>query len=157
MPALKGLHPNVAAFLDMIAWSEGTDNGRQPTKDRGYDVLVGGELFSGYQAHPRKLVRLRPGLSSTAAGRYQLLARYFDYYSGLLKLTGFGPEVQDKIALQQIRERGALPLIEQGDFAKAVSMVNNIWASLTGAGYGQHEHKLADLQAAYLQKGGVVA
>ena len=30
------------AFLDMIAYSEGTDNGRQPTKDRGYDVIVGG-------------------------------------------------------------------------------------------------------------------
>lgn len=141
----------------MIAWSEGTDNGRQPTKDRGYDVLVGGELFSGYQAHPRKLVRLRPGLSSTAAGRYQLLARYFDYYTALLKLQGFSPEVQDKIALQQIWERGALPLIEQGDFAKAVSMVKNIWASLTGAGYGQHEHALADLQTAYQRKGGVIA
>jgi muramidase (phage lysozyme) len=157
MPALKGLHPNVAAFLDMIAWSEGTDNGRQPTRDHGYDVLVGGELFTGYQSHPRKLVRLRPGLASTAAGRYQLLARYFDYYSALLKLTGFAPIVQDKIALQQIRERGAIPVIEKGDFAMAVSMVNNIWASLTGAGYGQHEHALTDLQGAYQQKGGVVA
>jgi lysozyme len=141
----------------MIAWSEGTDNGRQLTHDHGYDVMVGGELFTGYSDHPRKLVRLRPGLNSTAAGRYQLLARYYDYYRASLKLTGFGPEVQDKIALQQIRERGALPAIERGDFAMAVSMVNNIWASLTGAGYGQHEHKLADLQAAFVQKGGVLA
>ena len=30
---------NVVAFLDMLAWSEGTDNGRQPTRDRGYDVM----------------------------------------------------------------------------------------------------------------------
>ena len=29
------------AFLDMLAWSEGTDNGRQKT-DHGYDVIVGG-------------------------------------------------------------------------------------------------------------------
>jgi muramidase (phage lysozyme) len=157
MAVITGVHPNVAAFLDMIAWSEGTDNGRQPTRDRGYDVLVGGELFASYQTHPRKLVRLRPGLCSTAAGRYQLLARYFDYYSALLRLTGFAPIVQDKIALQQIRERGALPVIEKGDFAMAISMVNNIWASLTGAGYGQHEHKLADLQMVFQQKGGVVA
>ena len=29
------------AFLDMLAWSEGTDNGRQKTKC-GYDIIVGG-------------------------------------------------------------------------------------------------------------------
>ena len=28
------------AFLDMLAWSEGTDNGRQKT-NHGYDVIVG--------------------------------------------------------------------------------------------------------------------
>ena len=31
------------AFLDMLAWSEGTDNGRQKTRNHGYDVIVGGE------------------------------------------------------------------------------------------------------------------
>ena len=30
------------AFLDMLAWSEGTDNGRQKTRNHGYDVIVGG-------------------------------------------------------------------------------------------------------------------
>ena len=34
------------AFLDMLAWSEGTDNGRQKTRNHGYDVIVGGELLS---------------------------------------------------------------------------------------------------------------
>ena len=34
------------AFLDMLAWSEGTDNGRQKTRNHGYDVIVGGELFA---------------------------------------------------------------------------------------------------------------
>ena len=33
------------AFLDMLAWSEGTDNGRQKTRNHGYDVVVGGKLF----------------------------------------------------------------------------------------------------------------
>ena len=33
------------AFLDMLAWSEGTDNGRQKAGDRSYDVIVGGELL----------------------------------------------------------------------------------------------------------------
>ena len=63
----------------MVAWSEGTDNGRQPTRNHGYDVIVGGELFTDYSDHPRKLVTLNPN-SSTAAGRYQLLSRWWDAY-----------------------------------------------------------------------------
>ena len=65
------------AFLDMLAWSEGTDNGRQKT-NHGYDVIVGGELFTDYSDHPRKLVTLNPKLKSTGAGRYQLLSRWWD-------------------------------------------------------------------------------
>ena len=158
MAALKGLHPNVAAFLDMIAFSEGTDNGRQPTKDRGYDVVVGGQLFASSADHPRKLVPLpKLKINSTAAGRYQLLSKYFDAYRKQLGLADFSPAAQDKIAIQQIRERRALAAIEAGDFVKAVSLVKNIWASLPGAGYGQHEHKLVDLAAVYQRKGGGLA
>ena len=54
----------------MLAWSEGTDNGRQKARNHGYDVIVGGELFTDYSDHPRKLVTLNPELKSTGAGRY---------------------------------------------------------------------------------------
>ena len=57
----------------MLAWPEGTDNGRQKTRNHGYDVIVGGELFTDYSDHPRKLVTLNP-TKSTGAGRYQLLS-----------------------------------------------------------------------------------
>ena len=57
----------------MLAWSE-DDNGRQKTRNHGYDVIVGGELFTDYSDHPRKLVTLNPKLKSTGAGRYQLLS-----------------------------------------------------------------------------------
>ena len=40
------------AFLDIKAWSEGIDNGRQKTRNHGYDVIVGGELFTDYSDHP---------------------------------------------------------------------------------------------------------
>ena len=50
----------------------GTDNGRQKTRNHGYDVIVGGELFTDYSDHPRKLVTLNPKLKSTGAGRYSL-------------------------------------------------------------------------------------
>ena len=33
------------AFLDMLAWSEGTDNGRQKTRNHGYDVIVSRKLL----------------------------------------------------------------------------------------------------------------
>jgi muramidase (phage lysozyme) len=148
---------NQKAFLGMIAWSEGTDNGRQPTNDHGYDVLVGGGLFTGYADHPRQLIQIRPGLASTAAGRYQLLARYYDAYKRTLGLSDFSPASQDAIALQQIRERKALPAIEAGQVELAARLVSNIWASLPGAGYGQHEQNIQSLIAAYTRAGGTLA
>ena len=56
------------AFLDMLAWSEGTDNGRQKTRNHGYDVIVGGELFTDYSI-TLLAVTLNPKLKSTGAGR----------------------------------------------------------------------------------------
>ena len=90
------------AFLDMLAWSEGTDNGRQKTRNHGYDVIVG-ELFTDYSDHPRKLVTLNPKLKSTGAGRYQLLSRWWDAYRKQLGLKDFSPKSQDAVALQQIK------------------------------------------------------
>ena len=82
------------AFLDMLAWSEGTDNGRQKTRNHGYDVIVGGELFTDYSDHPRKLVTLNPKLKSTGAGRYQLFPRRWDAHCKQLGLKDFSPKVR---------------------------------------------------------------
>ena len=90
------------AFLDMLAWSEGTDNGRQKTRNHGYDVIVGGELFTDYSDHPRKLVTLNPKLKSTGAGRYS----FFPVGGCLPQAAGlkdFSPKSQDAVALQQIK------------------------------------------------------
>ena len=64
------------AFLDMLAWSEGTDNGRQKTRNHGYDVICGRTLL----ITPITLANLstKPKLKSTGAGRYQLLSRWWD-------------------------------------------------------------------------------
>ena len=154
MPKTQNLNPNLAAFLDMIAASEGTAG----KGDNGYNVIVGGELFEGYADHPRKSVWLSKfGIKSTAAGRYQLLMRYYDAYKKQLNLPDFSPESQDAIALQQIRERGAIADIIAGNFDVAVKKVSNIWASLPGAGYGQYENKIEKLRLAYTNAGGVLA
>ncbi|HCY3233034.1 TPA: glycoside hydrolase family 104 protein [Escherichia coli] len=154
---MQAINPQRKAFLDMLAWSEGTDNGRQPTKNHGYDVIVGGALFSDYSGHPRQLVDLpRLKIKSTAAGRYQLLARYWDAYRKQLGLKDFSPASQDAVALQQIKERRALELIDSGDIRQAIDRCSNIWASLPGAGYGQFEHKADNLIAKFKEAGGTV-
>ena len=49
------------------------------------------------------------------------------------------------MALQQIKERGALPMIDRGDIRQAIDRCSNIWASLPGAGYGQFERHDHDI------------
>lgn len=165
---------NQKAFLDTIAASE-IGPALLKVSDNGYNVIVGSTaarpyLFRDYGDHPRKLITMadkrgnpiilpdgKP-LKSTAAGRYQVLARYFDAYKRMLKLPDFSPASQDAIALQMIKEQGALADIEAGRFAAAIGKCANIWASFPGAKYpGQHMNSLANLQAAYELAGGVLA
>ncbi|AAT38381.1 gp22 [Burkholderia phage BcepC6B] len=150
---------NRVAFLDTIAVSEigGTLLAKS---DDGYNVLVGSTparplLFTSYAAHPNVLNR-QISVPSTAAGRYQILARWWRIYQAQMKLPDFGPVSQDRYALRQLREHGALPLIDAGRFCEAVAKVSNVWASLPGAGYGQHENKMEHLLATYVLAGGEV-
>jgi len=103
---------NVVAFLDMLAWSEGTST-RPATKDGGYDVIVTGadrvpEVFADYSVHPfshgRKSKRINSkGQTSNASGRYQFMLKDYAHYRSLLKLPNFGPLSQDMWAIQLIR------------------------------------------------------
>lgn len=144
---------NLDAFLTMIAISEGT----QDIGDRGYNCIVGGTLFDSYVDHPRVKVHLRPGLTSTAAGRYQILERYFDAYKKQLHLPDFSPASQDRIAMQMIAECDAMVEVMAGDVRKAIAKCASRWASLPGAGYGQHENTVASLQQAFTSAGGQLA
>lgn len=154
-------HSNVTAFLDMLAVSE---IGKEllAASDDGYNVVVGSTpakpiLFNGYADHPRQLIDLGNGLKSTAAGRYQILARYYDAYRHQLSLPNFGPESQDLIAVQMVKECHAYGPLTNGLWEQAVNFCKSRWASLPGAGYSQHENKLADLREAYENAGGQVS
>ena len=114
------------AFLDMLAWSEGTDNDvRKP------EIMVmtstGGELFTDYSDYPRKLVTLNPKLKSTGAGRYQPLSCWWMPTASSLAWKDSLRKSQDAVALQQIKERGALPMIDRGDIRQAIDRCSNIW------------------------------
>jgi muramidase (phage lysozyme) len=149
---------NALAFLDLIAVSEiGKTMLANEETDDGYRVLVGSTphaliLFSSYSAHPHKLNRM---LNSTAAGRYQIIYPTFAGLSGELGLTDFSPETQDRMALQLVFERGAMPAVLAGNIEKALDLCRQEWASLPGAGAllpdgtPQHENRLRDLLAAY--------
>ena len=151
---------NEIALLDTIAYSEIGPQLMAASED-GYNILVGSTpgmpiLFGSYDDHPRRMMHVF-GVRSTAAGRYQILARIFDHYKSLLGLKDFCPSSQDAIAIQMIKERGALKLIEAGKFQDAIRRIRKIWASLPGAGYGQNENDMDRLLMAYVKSGGVVA
>ena len=105
------------AFFDMLAEVGGeliTDV--RKTRNHGYDVIVGGELaLLDYSDHLVTCHAKNPKLKSTGAGRYQLLSRWWDVTRKQLGLKDFSPKSQDAVALQQITERGALPMIDRGD------------------------------------------
>jgi muramidase (phage lysozyme) len=150
--------PNEKAFLDMIAHSE-IGPALLAVSDNGYNVLVGSTpktplLFHSYETHPRVY---NLDLNSSAAGRYQLLYRWWVAYQKMLKLPDFSPASQDAITLQQIKECHALPSINSGHLESAMQLCAHIWASLPGAGYGQHENSYASLKQAYSNAGGSLA
>lgn len=145
---------NLTAFLDMLAFSEGT-KGRG---DDGYNKLVNpGGFFDSYATHPNQLIEVRSGLKSDAAGRYQFLSTYWPHYRDRLGLPDFGPASQDTWAVQLIREQRALADVEAGRIEAAISKCANIWASLPGAGYNQPEHPLEVLLNKFTEFGGVLA
>jgi muramidase (phage lysozyme) len=152
---------NLKAFLQMIATGE---LGQEvlDNSDDGYNVLVGSlpghiHLFHSYADHPRVLVDLGNGLKSTAAGKFQILARYYDAYKKQLGLPDFSPDSQDKIAIQMIKECGALGSIEEGHINQALMLCASRWASLPSSNAGQHTQSLAFENTAYVKAGGKIA
>jgi muramidase (phage lysozyme) len=146
---------NETAFLKTIGFSEiGRD--LLAHSDDGYNVLLGGTLFASYADHPRKNITIN-GLTSTAAGKYQILERYYDYYRAELNLPDFSPHSQDLIALQLIKECHASDDVKEGNFEKAILKCNSRWASLPESHYGQHTNTMNYLKAYYENVGGLLA
>ena len=137
--------PNVRAFLDMIGYSEGAD----------YNTLFGGGTFDSFYDHPRQVIS-KSGYKSSAAGKYQIIRKTWDDVAPKIGAQDFQPATQDAAAIYLIKRRGALNDVIAGNFTAAVQKVRKEWASLPGAGYGQPERDLAQLQAVYQQAGGTV-
>jgi muramidase (phage lysozyme) len=143
---------NQNAFLDMLSYSEGTSG------PDGYSTMFGGSLCDNLNDHPRQYFSFTNSLGVTlktsAAGRYQFLARTWDELAAKLALPDFGPASQDAAALELVRQRGALADVQAGRIVQACTKCAPIWASLPGAGYNQPERKISQLLAAYTSGGG---
>ena len=105
----------------MLAWSERASNGRQKTRNHGYDVIVGAESYLLITPITLiwKLVTLNR-LKSAGAD-----ATSFFPLVGCLPATGLWrgfSKSQD--AVQQIKERGAA--IDRGDINQAINIVQQI-------------------------------
>ena len=115
--------------------------------------LQAGELFTGYSDHPHQACHAKPDSNQQAPDA-----------TASFPLVGCLPqaaaqtstESQDAVALQQIKERGALPMIDRGDMRQAIDRCSNIWKLLPGAGYGQFEHKADGFGAKFKEAGGTV-
>jgi muramidase (phage lysozyme) len=138
------------AFLDLIAWSE-IGPAMLAESDDGYNVDVGSTpgnmiLFPSYAQHPR--IFDRP-LDSTAAGRYQQIYPTWHPLQLRLNLPDFGPESQDKSALELVRECNALAAIDNGDIHRGITLCGGEWASFPTSDAGQRKHSFDELIAAY--------
>ena len=134
------------AFLDMLVVRRG-DNGRQKTRNHGYDVIVGPESYLLIFAITLANWPLNPKLKESAADA-----------TASFPLVGCLPqaawperllsESRDAVALQQIG-RGALPMIDRGDAIIRQSTVAAISGlhcrALVMVGF---EHKADELEIA---------
>jgi lysozyme len=130
---LKGIPTNVVKFLMLITETEGTDKQGTP-----YNELFGYDNFKDYATHPNIKVK-KGALTSTAAGRYQILKKTFDG----LKMKDFTPASQDQAAIDLIKGRKAYQDILNGDFKTAILKCNKEWASLPESPYGQPTHTMS--------------
>lgn len=118
---------NALAFLEMLAWAEGTSTS-SATAMNGYDVIVTGidkkpEVFKDFTDHPfsrgrKSKVINSLGLTSNASGRYQQMLKDWPHYRTLLKLPDFSPISQYQLALQHIRECRGLCWSDRGSHWK---------------------------------------
>lgn len=137
---------NMRAFLDVIAFAEGT-------VDR-YDYIFSFATFSSFAGHPRRLI-CSGGYCSDAAGRYQIKSDTWDAVRRELGLTDFSPTSQDRAAVQLIKWRGGYDDVERIDgpnsFSDALYTVRYEWASLPHSPYGQPTKSVGALWEKYKQ------
>lgn len=122
--AAAGLPPEAYQLLGVISGTEAPD----------YDVMNGGQRFTGYADHPRTV---GAGGTSTAAGRYQFVKGTWDRTAKALNLPDFSPASQDFgawwLAQQDYRTRTGRDLsadVKAGNFAQVRAGLADTWEGI---------------------------
>ena len=124
----RNLFNNQRKASDMLAWSEGTDNGRQENQKSWLWRHCRRRAIYWLPDHPRKLVTLNPKLKSTGAGRHTS----FFPAGGCSTARSAWPE---RLPLRKVRtlwhcsrlRSVALYLrIDRGDIRQAIDRCSNI-------------------------------
>lgn len=141
----------VKAFLDTIASAEGTAG------SDGYRTQYTGTKFSSFRDHPRQMRcgrRYGRKLCSDAAGRYQFLSTTWDRFAKKFEVKDFSPQNQDWMAVELIREKGALEDIKAGRLEPAIRKLAYIWPSFRRYG-GTVDSSLPTLEKMYRENLGI--
>ncbi|MCT7957386.1 glycoside hydrolase family protein [Laspinema palackyanum] len=139
----------VQAFLDTIAWAEGTAG------PNAYRMQFTGTKFASFQDHPREIKcgsSYGSRLCSDAAGKYQFLSTTWDRMAKKIGASDFSPTNQDRAAIALLDEYGVLEDIEAGSFAYAVIQLIPVWPSLQDVGNGDRSRAIARLEQVYQKK-----
>ena len=75
----------------MLAWSEGTDNGRQKTRNHGYDVIVGGGYLQLLRSPSLETCHPRQNSNQRAPDATSFFPDWWDACKQL-GLKGFSPK-----------------------------------------------------------------
>lgn len=161
---------NQAAFLAMTSHSEGTDRVSDPYRCcYGYVHTIADLNFHPAEPRPPDGARewrgepldhlgfAYAGEVSTAAGRYQINYPTYCELTAILKVRGFTDEIQDDMALELIKRKGALDAVNVGQLQEAVYLCRGIWASFPGNTDGQPEVRIALLRDVFTKAGGILA
>lgn len=160
---LKGTlgNANIKAALSAIRMCEGTN-----TAD-GYNYLFGSapnnkRRFTDMSKHPNERYPFTIGGEtqySSAAGAYQILKGTYNTLCKKYGFTDFTPMAQDLMAVALFDSVGVLNDVAAGKFfdPTVIDRLNNIWASLPAAGYGQPEKPISMVRKYYTDAGGVMA
>lgn len=139
----------IRAFLDTIAWAEGTEG------PDAYRIQYTGTKFSSFEDHPREIKcgwRYGQKLCSDAAGKYQFLSTSWDRMAQKIGAKDFSPKNQDRAAIAMLEEYGVLEDIEAGWFAFAAIKLIPVWPSFRDIGNGDRATAIARLEKVYQQK-----
>ena len=122
------------------------DNGRQKTRNHGYDVIVGGELFTDYPI-TSQTCHAKPKLKSTGAGRHQLLSCWWmPTASSLAWKTS--PKSQT-LYCSRLRSVALYLWLIVVISVRQSTVAVNIWASLPKRWLCTFEHKADSLIAKF--------